>query len=185
MRRDSRRRETGERGSESDREQRMRKEERTVDQTSRTSEASVWNEDVSISRQIEPHVPRSPHFYYSIRAVPSPTSSSRSDTGQRRSSPGTKLSIHESRAFFKRTSTRTSSSSRCAKSFAGIARRETSHPGSDTSRVCKMLVKIRVVEPLLFRLGLNEEGNVRTSASDVRTTTWRNSDCTNVYFYYD
>lgn len=29
----------------------------TVDQTSRTSEASVWNEDVSISRQIEPHVP--------------------------------------------------------------------------------------------------------------------------------
>lgn len=27
----------------------------TVDQTSRASEASVWNEDVSISRQIEQH----------------------------------------------------------------------------------------------------------------------------------
>lgn len=42
----------------------------TVDQTSRASEASVWNEDVSISRQIEQHASRSSHFYYRLRTVP-------------------------------------------------------------------------------------------------------------------
>ena len=42
----------------------------TVDQTSRTSEASVWNEDVSINRQIEQHASRSSHFYYRFRTVP-------------------------------------------------------------------------------------------------------------------
>jgi hypothetical protein len=35
----------------------------TVDQTSRASEASVWNEDVSISRQIA-RATRSSDFYY-------------------------------------------------------------------------------------------------------------------------
>lgn len=35
----------------------------TVDQTSRTSEASVWNEDVSISRQIEQHASRAPLIF--------------------------------------------------------------------------------------------------------------------------
>jgi len=35
----------------------------TVDQTSRASEASVWNEDVSISRQIA-RATLSSHFYY-------------------------------------------------------------------------------------------------------------------------
>lgn len=42
----------------------------TVDQTSRASEASVWNEDVSISRQIEQHASRFSHFYYRPRTVP-------------------------------------------------------------------------------------------------------------------
>lgn len=35
----------------------------TVDQTSRASEASVWNEDVSISRQIEQHASLAPLIF--------------------------------------------------------------------------------------------------------------------------
>ncbi|KAG7188550.1 hypothetical protein KM043_008182 [Ampulex compressa] len=67
----ARRKKGAERAREPARRRCTLKEERepSIKRRAGASGASVGNEDVSISRQIEPHALRSPHFYYSSRAV--------------------------------------------------------------------------------------------------------------------